>query len=351
MAANCRLRTQMGHTKLETAVGVEKARGPLSRIEIQTMELYRLRYFTTLAETLSFTRAAESLFVSQSTLSQQIASLEHELGVKLFNRTKRSVSLTDSGYAMLPASYKILQQVDQLPSITNEAASADEHENALRIGMDCRIMYCTALKSTLTEYLFHLHEAIPNLYVAFSTNEYDELSRDLKDGNVDVGFLLHQEPTASRNDDLATACLFEDEMVVVVRTKQHLPDTPETISELVQRDGVTLLGREGRGIMQTTHLFDDLGITPAIRLVPTRDVMLLTLGSGERPSILPQSLLNELPVSDIKVLHFRSPNARLYGLATWSTRHDNNRLIDLLVTAAHNAFDTSVKNFGSDSTP
>ena len=68
------------------------------------MELRHLRYFTTLAETLSFTQAAESLFVSQSTLSQQIAALEQELGIKLFERTKRSVVLSDAGRAMMSAS-------------------------------------------------------------------------------------------------------------------------------------------------------------------------------------------------------------------------------------------------------
>src|ERR1700738_3373434 len=65
------------------------------------MELRHLRYFVPVAEALSFTKAAEKLHTAQPSLSRQVKDLEEELGVRLLNRTKHLVSLTDEGRSFL----------------------------------------------------------------------------------------------------------------------------------------------------------------------------------------------------------------------------------------------------------
>ena len=76
------------------------------------MELHQLRYFCAVAETGSFSRAAEQSHVSQPSLSQQILKLEGELGARLFDRLGRSVRLTDLGKALLPRAHAVLHELE-----------------------------------------------------------------------------------------------------------------------------------------------------------------------------------------------------------------------------------------------
>src|ERR1700688_2214575 len=76
------------------------------------MELQQLRYFCAIADTGSFTRAAQHTHVSQASLSQQIRKLQDELGARLFDRLGRAVQLTELGRSFLPRARAILRDLE-----------------------------------------------------------------------------------------------------------------------------------------------------------------------------------------------------------------------------------------------
>lgn len=97
------------------------------------MELRQLRYFVTVAEELSFGRAAERLHIVQPGVSQQVSRLERQLGVRLFHRTTRQVRLTAAGELLLPEARAALDAAERVRRLAGDLAAGTEPAG-LRIG-------------------------------------------------------------------------------------------------------------------------------------------------------------------------------------------------------------------------
>lgn len=146
------------------------------------MNLRDLNYFVTVAETQHFGRAAERCFVSQPTLSGQIKKLEEELGVTLFERTNKSVTLTPAGEDLLDRARRVLGEVD---AFNQQARSfRDPLVGPLRIGM----------LPTLSPYLLPLvlaplRESAPHLRLILIEEITDHLIHRLQHREIDVALV------------------------------------------------------------------------------------------------------------------------------------------------------------------
>ncbi|MBU6247672.1 MAG: LysR family transcriptional regulator [Xanthomonadaceae bacterium] len=150
-------------------------------------DLRQLRYFVAVSEELSFTRAARRLHLSQPPLSQQIQSLEQDLGVRLLERTKRSVSLTGPGRIFLDHARQILAKVDE--ARTQVVAAAAGHSGQLRLAYTVSVSFHPALPRILLRY----GQIAPNVRVELSELYTEPQFEALLDGRIDVGF-VRDEP-------------------------------------------------------------------------------------------------------------------------------------------------------------
>ncbi|MGC5614989.1 LysR family transcriptional regulator [Georgenia sp. Z1491] len=146
------------------------------------MELQQLRYVLAVAETRSFTRAAERCFVVQSALSHQVKALERELGVDLFARTSRRVEVTAAGEAFLPAARAALDAVER--AAAEAASAAGEVRGTLRIGL---IPTVTALD--VPALVGRLRDEHPAVRVTMRGGGSDELVAAIRSGELDLAVL------------------------------------------------------------------------------------------------------------------------------------------------------------------
>ncbi|GJC31414.1 RpiR family transcriptional regulator [Acinetobacter sp. KAM398] len=148
------------------------------------MELRHLRYFITVAEELNFSRAALKLYTAQPSLSQQIKDLEEDIGVKLLNRTKRKVELTEEGAVFLEQARLTLAQADKAVAMARQVSQAKQQ--MLRIG------FVPVAEMKIFPYtLPHLRVQNPDLKIELLSLNNTELMKRIKKGELDITFSHH----------------------------------------------------------------------------------------------------------------------------------------------------------------
>jgi len=177
------------------------------------MELRQLRSAVAVARRLSFTAAAEELALAQPALSQQIAALERELAVRLFERTNRRVRLTDAGAAFVARAERILA----------ELGAAAEEMSAYAGGLRGRVTvgtYQSFAEYSLPKLLGRFHAEHPGVEIALREGMADALLAGLRAGSIDV-FVGHLD-IAQNAAGLRAEPLYDDELVIAVSARHPL---------------------------------------------------------------------------------------------------------------------------------
>jgi len=175
------------------------------------IELRQWRQFVALAEELHFGRAAARLHMTQPPLTQAIAGLEVALGVRLFERTRRSVQISPAGAALLPEVRELLTRAHALPELARAAAAGELGRLRLAfvstVGFDLLPRWVRAFRKEWPQVALELIEATGDV-------QLDLLAR----GEVDAGFLLHSPGFVAAG---LTQTLIATEPLVVALPESH----------------------------------------------------------------------------------------------------------------------------------
>lgn len=249
------------------------------------MNLRDLKYLIAVADTHHFGQAAERCFVSQPTLSGQIKKLEKELGVLLFERTKRSVETTDSGEAIVAQARRVIEQADALQQLAQ--SHQDPLVGALRMG----------IIPTLSPYLMPLilqplQRRCPQMKLILSEELTETLLMRLGKHEIDAALVA----TPVDDPDFETMPLFEEPFWLVHPQNHPLSEKKKIIQADLDCTDLLLLA-EGhclaRQAMEVCHIHErqvrgDLADLRAASL----ETLLQLVAAGFGSTLLPALALN-----------------------------------------------------------
>lgn len=207
------------------------------------MLLRHIRYFLAVAEQGNFTRAAEALHVSQPTLSQQIKQLEENLGTPLFDRSGRTVRLTDAGMAWMRYARLALQDL--------EAGTRAIHDVATLERGNLRL----AMTPTFTAYLVGpvidaFYRQYPGVSVSIHEMTQDRIEALLAEDRLDVGIAFSQ----AQSVDIVAEELFTESLNMMVGAQHPLVQQREPLSaQVFEQQPLVLLSED----FATRQFIDD----------------------------------------------------------------------------------------------
>lgn len=196
-------------------------------------EIRTLRYFLAVAEELHFGRAAARLHIAQPSLSVQIRKLEQGMGVALFERTSRRVTLTRAGEVLLAEARDLLVDAERICRVTREAGAPDRR--TVLIGFQAN-----AAAELTPRILARYAERFPGRAAEMRSHDLSDPFAGLADGSVDVAFLRTGVPVP---DWLSVAVLFREPRVLAVGVDSPLAGAgPISVGRLVDEPFVARKG-------------------------------------------------------------------------------------------------------------
>ena len=289
------------------------------------MNLMRIKYFVEVARCGSFSKAAQTLYVSQPNLSRQIALMEQEVGFELFHRSGKSIQLTRAGEYLYG-------QLRDIPAHTERAIAHAEVISLRDAGsLSIGVLEGQDVNAFLSGRINGLRERDPNLIVELERNSFRNLRQGLDRGSYDVLFTLEFE-LEGRND-WDSVILFQQPGAIVLSRSHPLANRDGLTIEDFRNEPFVAISRENSpgGYNLLLRQCAECGFVPNIvRETATTESLFLCVEMGMGVAILDRNTRLErndaLRIIDI-------PGSRAAGLVAVWRKDNRNPLVPALIEA------------------
>ncbi|MDR1572652.1 MAG: LysR family transcriptional regulator [Clostridiales Family XIII bacterium] len=240
------------------------------------MDIHQLRVFITAAQHLSFTEAAKHLYIAQSAVSHNILELEKELGVRLFDRTKKGLALAPAGEILLVEAFRICSLME---GVSERVRTLSEGGS----GELCFGYVSEQMIDPLVPCLRRFCGKHPNIGMQFNTYDSITISRHIEDKKIDLGFGRYEN--IIRRDEIDWRRLYRDPFRACMGRDHRLAGEKSLSVGALAGEKLILMKRESNpGMFDMVHkLYLSRGLTPMI-LADTNDqmttFMMARLGMG-----------------------------------------------------------------------
>lgn len=289
------------------------------------MEIRQLNLFVAVAEELHFGRAADRLHMAQPPLSQQIRQLENELGVKLFQRTTRSVELTAAGREFLKHARHVLDAITEA-ELAAKAGGSGEY-GRVRVGFAG-----AATRHLLPTLAREVKARYPNIELVLRGNLYANAAQEaLSRGDIDLGFV--RLPFSLPG--LSYRAIEEEKLVCVVPSGHNLAGRKSvSIAELADESFVTFPRDTGSTLRAITNkVCWDAGFSPkVVQEAPDSYTIHAMVSAGQGVSLALSSTTNVSQPGAV-YLPIRGSLPRLQSAIAWKSDNESSALAAVLKVA------------------
>lgn len=270
-------------------------------------DLRQLRYFVAVAETLSFTQAAQRLHMSQPPLSQQIQALEQDLGVTLLARNKRRVSLTEPGRLFLEEARDILAHAEGARNRVADAAAG--YTGRLRLAYPASVAFHPALPQTLLRFSSLAPLVQLELSEMYTEAQYAALEAD---DQIDAGLVRALPKQRQLEQNLRLIVLDHEPLLLAMPITHPLASrtTPIALKEVACEPFVAQPRAHSATLYDTlTRLANRAGFHPLIRQEARQVTALLALVSAGIGMALVPASLRAVQLSGVAMHPLADPGA------------------------------------------